>query len=212
MSKIRRELQKVARMPRWPRKQTDGWDHVSRFIYRIEDLDRLREMTKQAAWQHELSPRDFGSYVIHRWYNFHTHQVTLEIILSHPRTRPEEDPFHHTIDFYLDGKGFDLKLTRLPHGFDGDIDEARSCSEALARWLYVNQSQQGRFHAANRLFVVLHDALTPARTWELRRDFVQLEAVIGAFLDEPRLMPIPFADQNGSQRCPTAGVIFHVRE
>ncbi len=212
MSKVRHELQKVARMPRWPRKQTDVWDRVSRFIYRVENLDRLRELTKQAARQHGLSPHDFGSYVIHRWYNFHTHQVALEIILDHPHTEPEEDPFHHTVDFYLDGEGFDLKLTRLPYGFDGGLDHARAHPEALARWLYVNQSQQGRFHAANRLFVVLHDARVPARTWDLRRDFAQLERAIGAFLRNPQLMEISFEGRTGARCRPMAGVIFCVRE
>lgn len=199
-------------MPPWPGKQNDGWDRASRFIYRIEDLETLREVTKSTASAKGLSLRAFGSYVIHRWYNFHTHEVALAIILAHPSTQPEPDRYHHTVDFYLDGEGFDLKLTRLPRGYDGTLDDARARPETLARWLYANQSHQGRFHAANRLFVVFHDARNPARTWELRRDFAQLEETLHAFLDAPHLMPIPFTDQNGARHRPTAGVIFCVRE
>jgi hypothetical protein len=209
---LRGELHKVKAMPPWGRVQGDAWDQASRFIYRIQTLNGLRRETKRVAAEGGLPLRDFGRYVIRRWYNFHTHQVALDIFLAHPRTRPEPDPFHHTVDFYLDGKGFDLKLTELPRGFGRDLAYARAHPEELARWLYVHQSAQGRFHAANRIFVVLHDANNPGRTWELRRDFVRLERAIGAFLDDPRLMQVEFEDQEGRQHRPTAGVVFCVQE
>ncbi len=209
---IRRELLKVKQMPPWGRVQGDEWDRASRFIYSIRTLDALRRQTKGVAAETGLPLHDFGRYVIRRWYNFYTHQVALDVVLAHPRTRLEPDPFHHTVDFYLDGEGFDLKLTELPRGFGHDIAHARAHPEHLARWLYVHQSAQGRFHAANQLFVVLHDAADPDRTWELRRDFTRLERVIHAFLDEPRLMRVEFEDRERKRHRPLAGVIFCVRE
>ncbi len=211
---VRRELLKVKRMPPWGRVQGNVWDRASRFIYQIDDLDALRSETRRVAAKMNLPLWDFGSYVIRRWYNFHTHQVALDLILAHPRTRPEPDPFHHTVDFYLDDAdkrhplGFDLKLTTLPRGFGHDIAYARAHPKELAHWLYVHQSKQGRFHAANRLFVVLHDGADPGRTWELRRDFERLERAIHAFLDEPHLVSVEFEDREGKQRRPLAGVIF----
>ena len=230
---VRRELLKVKRMPPWGRVQGDEWDRASRFIYRIQELNALRRETKRVAAETGLPVHDFARYVIRRWYNFHTHQAALDIVLAHPRTRPEPDPFHHTVDFYLDGEGFDLKLTHLPHGFDSTarpggsttpgqaspksapaavVAYARAHPETLARWLYVHQSAQGRFHAANRLFVVLHDATDPDHTWELRRDFVRLERAIHTFLDEPHLVRVEFADREGKRHRATAGLIFCVRE
>jgi len=198
-------------MPPWGRVQGDAWDRASRFIYHIKDLDALRDETRRVASKLNVSPRDFGSYVIRRWYNFHTHQAALSIILDHTSTRPEPDPYHHSVDFYLNGEGFDLKLTRLPWGFNHNIDYAQSHPDELARWLYVNQSQQGRFHAANRLFIVLHDAQDVKQTWKLRRDFERLEAAIGAFLDEGKLLEVEFEDQKGKRHRPKAGIIFCVR-
>jgi len=209
---VRRELRKVKQMPPWGRVQGDDWDRASRFIYSARTLDALRRETKRVAAAAGLPLRDLGCYVIRRWYNFHTHQAVLDIILAHSRTRPEPDPFHHTIDFYLDGEGFDLKLTDFPRRYPHDLAYARAYPEDLARWLYVHQSKQGRFHGANRLFIVLHDAIEPDRTWELRRDFERLERAIHAFLDEPHLMRVEFTDQEGTRHRPTVGVIFCVHE
>jgi hypothetical protein len=199
-------------MPPWGRVQGDEWDRASRFIYHVQDLDTLRRETKRAATKFSLPLRDFGSYVIRRWYNFHTHQAALDVILAHPRTRPESNPFHHTVDFYLDGAGLDLKLTPLPRGFGRDIAYAQAHTAELARWLYVHQSKQGRFHAANRLFLVLHDATDPVRTWELRRDFGRLEQALHAFLDEPRLARVEFKDQSQKTHRPLSGAVFCVRQ
>ena len=213
---VQRELLKVKQMPPWGRVQGDEWDRASRFIYSIRTLNALRRETKRVAAELELPLRAFGNYVIRRWYNFHTHQAALDLILAHPRTRPEPDPFHHTIDFYLGEKGFDLKLTRLPQGFGHNLAYARAHPNQLARWLYVNQSQQGRFHVANRLFLLLHDAIDPAQTWKLRRDFERLKQAIHTFLapgeGRPRLKQIALTNRAGKQHSPTAGVIFCVRE
>ena len=209
---MRAELLQVREMPPWGRVQGDDWDRASRFIYNTYRLSALRRETKRVAAEMHFPLRDFGSYVIRRWYNFHTHQVALEIILSHPRTRPEPDPFHPTVDFYLQhGKeelGFDLKLTSLPRGFSHDLAYAQAHPEALAHWLYTHQSSQRRFHTANRLFVVLYNAAAPERTWELRRDFERLKQSLYTFLDAPRLIPVEVPDLDGHPQTPRAGVVF----
>ena len=216
-SGIREELLKVKCMPPWGRVQGDEWDRASRFIYHLTSLDVLRRETKRVAAELGLPVNDFACYVIRRWYNFHTHQAVLEMILAHPHTRPEPDPFHHTVDFYLGEAdlrpaGFDLKLTTLPTGFGHDIDYAQSHPEELTRWLYTHQSTQGRFHTANRLFIVLHDATDPKRAWELRRNFVRLEQAFGNFLDQPHLIQVEFEDSEGAHHQLTAGIIFCICE
>ena len=209
---IRNELLKVVEMPPWSRVQDDTWDRASRFIYSTRTLNDLRRETRRVIAEKRFPVRDFGRYVLHRWYNFHTHQEALDIVLAHQRTYPEKDPFHHTVDFYLSGEGLDLKLTRFPVRYPHGLQHARANPEDLARWLYENQSTQGRFHAASRLFVVLYDTLDPGRTWELRRDFERLRETIHAFLSAPRLLRVPVADGEGNVHRPLTGVVFCVRE
>jgi hypothetical protein len=192
--------------------QGDKWDQASRFIYDIRTLDELRRETKRVATRLDLPVHDFARYVIRRWYNFHTHQITLDIIMAHPRTRPEIDPYHHNVDFYVDREGFDLKLTPLPRGFAHNIGYARAYPGKLASWLYEHQSKQGRFHTANRLFVVIYDTMATDRVWELRRDFTRLGRAIHTFLDAPHWISVKFADHEGKQHRPLTGVIFCVRE
>ena len=201
----------VEQMPLWSRVQDNEWDRASRFIYRARDLDDLRSQTRRVAAAEGLPLRDFASYVLRRWYNYQTHHAVLDIILAHGRTCPEPDPFHHTVDFYLDGVGFDLKMTALPQRYGRDLAYARAHPEHLAHWLYENQSVQGRYHAANRLFVVLHDAADPERTWELRRDHDRLAHALSAFLDQPRLLRVELPDGDVDRR-PLAGVVYCVRE
>jgi len=209
--KIRAELLRLRALPPWGRVQNDEWDRLSRFVYHVRSLGVLRRETKRVAAEAGLPLNDFARYVVHRWYNYHTHQVVLDILCAHPRVRREPNPRHHTVDLYLDGEPFDLKLTRFPRSYRSGLPHALDHPEDLARWLYVHQSREGRHHGANRLFVVFHHAEEPERTWELRRDFDLLEQVIGAFLGAPRLFRISFTAPDRKRYSPRAGVIFCVR-
>jgi hypothetical protein len=209
---VEAELAQVKRLPPWPRVQDDDWDRASRFIYATQTLNALRRKTRRVATESELPLREFGAYVLHRWYNFHTHQLALDVILAHERTRPEEDPFHHTVDFYLDGLGYDLKMTRLPARYEHDLDYARAHPEDLIRWLYEHQSQQGRSHFANRLFVVLSDQTDEEQTWTLRRDGERLREALSDFLDAPRLTQLELTGSKGEIHHPVSGLVFCVRE
>ncbi len=205
---IRAELQRLNRLPPWGRVQGDDWDRASEFIYRIHSLDELRRETRRVAVQRGFPVQRFAAYVIRRWYNFHTHQVVLEIFCAHPRVRREANPRHHHIDFYLDGVPFDLKLTAFPRAYSRPLDDARAEPAGLVNWLYREQSREGRYHTANRLFVVFHHVAEPERTWEVRRMFDLIERAVGAFLEKPTLIRADVLGPDGVRRRPQAGAIF----
>ncbi|MGQ9466518.1 MAG: hypothetical protein ACUVSG_02580 [Anaerolineae bacterium] len=205
---IRTELQRLTRMPEWGRRQQDQWDKASRFIYRVHSLDALRQETRRVAAARGFPLGEFAAYVVHRWYNFHTHQVVLDILCAHPRVRRETNPHHHSVDFYLDGIPFDLKLTSFPRAYPHLLDEARARPADLVNWLYREQSRGGRYHAANRLFVVFHHALEPERTWEVRRMFDRIERSLAEFLMDPAFVQADVMGPDGTHHRPLAGVIF----
>lgn len=209
---IRAELQCLTRLPAWGRVQQDRWDEASGFIYRICSLEELRRATCQVAAARGFPLREFAAYVVRRWYNFHTHQVALEIFCAHPRVRREANPRHPSIDFYLDGVPFDLKLTRFPRAYPRLLDEARARPADLVNWLYREQSREGRYHVANRMFVVFHHALEPERTWEVRRMFDRIERSVAEFLEQPVIIQAEIAGSDGTYYCPQAGVIFCIYE
>ena len=206
---IRRELAKLKKMPPWGRKQGNRWDQLSNFIYRTETLNEVWQQVNEVAKRDRLDVTEFGAYAVRRWYNFHTHNQILQIILNHPDVQPEQDRTHRTIDFYLRGIPFDLKISRFPKAYPQSIAYARQNPHHLAHWQYENQSRQGRYHTGNRLFMVLYPRQHPELTWQLRRDFETLEPLVQGFLAEPTLLGLTVTDYyTGQIYRPWAALIF----
>lgn len=85
---IRAELMRLTHLPPWDRVQHDEWDVYSDFIYTTYSLDQLRREIRRAAEALVLPLQPFASYAVRRWYNFHTHQVVLEMFCAHPPRPP----------------------------------------------------------------------------------------------------------------------------
>lgn len=210
--RIRRELAKLETLPPWGRKQGNQWDRLSNFVYQTETLDEVRQRVKAVATAEQLNLREFGAYVVRRWYNHHTHDQLLLMFLAHPEVQPEADRKHRTIDFYLRGLPFDLKVSRFPKAYPEDIKYAWQHRHHLALWQYRHQSQQGRYHTGNRLFVILHDRTQPDLTWQLRRDFETLQTLIDDFLKAPILLGLTVTDRHNQKIYrPWAAMIFYVK-
>jgi hypothetical protein len=122
------------------------------------------------------------------------------------------DPKHRTIDFYLRDIPFDLKLSRFPKAYPKSLKYAWQNRHHLAQWQYENQSRQGRYHTGNRLFIILHDRQQPELSWQLRREFESLEALVEEFLAAPTLLGLAITHQETQELYrPWAGIIFYVK-
>lgn len=207
---IRAELMRLTHLPPWDRVQHDEWDVYSDFIYTTYSLDQLRREIRRAAEALVLPLQPFASYAVRRWYNFHTHQVVLEMFCAHPRVLREEDPRHPWVDFYVDGIPFDLKLTEFPRRYPGSVDQARAEPRSLVNWLYAHQSAERRYHLANRIFVVFHHTQDPSRTWEVRRMFDRIQGVVMGFLEAPQFLQADVVGPLGNRCSPLAGLLFCV--
>lgn len=199
-------------MPPWGRVQEDHWDKLSNFIYRVKTLRGVRGQAQAKAKAEGVNVAAFEAYTVRRWYNQHTHDEILAMFLAHPDVTPEADRKHRTIDFYLRGLPFDLKISRFPQAYPETLEYARQNPHHLAQWQYEYQSKEGRYHTGNRLFIILRHQTHPALTWQLRRDFEALESLVAAFLNAPTLLGLTVANQHTQQiyRLWT-GLIFHVK-
>ncbi|WDC85475.1 hypothetical protein PL321_09310 [Caloramator sp. mosi_1] len=143
---LQKELLKAVPYLKGWTKQNDKDDNLSNFIYNTTKFSDIIEKAKQR----KLSI----SYVCHRWYNFHTSKETENIFVKYGCIR-EENRKHKEIDIYFKQIPYDIKLTVFPSKYNGNTDlKTRTDKNNLIEWYYKNQSQQGRKHLANRLFVV----------------------------------------------------------
>ena len=209
---IRHELNKLTEMPPWGRAQGDQWDRLSNFIYRLQTLQGVRRQAQAVAKAAGLSTKEFEAYSVRRWYNHHTHDQILQMFEAHAEVQPEDNRKHRTVDFYLRGLPFDLKVSRFPQAYPKSLKYAWQHRHHLALWQYEHQSKQGRYHTGNRLFIILHHRLQPELSWQLRRDFEALEILIQDFLDAPILLGLTLTDHHTQEVYrPWSGIIFHVK-
>ena len=134
----------------WLIKQNDSFDRRTAHIYDCRTLDALIDQSQLKV----LSEDEFV-YSLHRWRNFKRHEAWMSLLFEQvPQISLPENAFHKRIDFLIvtaEGEKvpFDLKVTRYPKALSPGATD-----KALAEWFYENQSKQGRFHLANRFFVV----------------------------------------------------------
>ena len=210
-AQILEELNKLADMPPWGRPQGNQWDRLSHFIYGETTLAGVWQRAQAAARAGRRRRGAVKAYPVGRRYN-HTHNQILQMFYAHPDTRPEENRKHHSVDFYLRGIPFDLKISRFPKAYPKSLEFARRYPHHLAGWQYQNQSKEGRYHTGNRLFVVLHHAAQPEASWRLRREFADLRVHIDRFLQIPMLFGVTVANQRtGETFYPWSAVIFYVK-
>lgn len=161
---------------KWGRKQSDDWDKKTRFIYKQWRYERMEETLQ------ELFPEDNAAknYARARWYNFWSAMSVEAIFGESDRVVPAENQKDRLKDFFIDGIPFDHKTTVFPYAFDQPVHVARESPIDLITWLYKNQSQQGRMHWGNRLFLVMHNRR--GDNWKLKGRINWLQGLIHQYL------------------------------
>ena len=149
-------------------KQNDELDRLTKFVYEIDDLDLILTVCDRKNIDR--------NYALHRWYNFNCARYH-EYLFCKNGAEKEEDLHHKTIDFRINGVAFDLKTSVYPKRFRQNSDLSRRANKnELIRWLYQNQSAEGRQHFDNRLFLVCRDL-------QSKSNFELIEQKIRAFID-----------------------------
>lgn len=165
---------------KWLQKQNNLWDNYTNFIYLISDWDCLVEAIARLVQEKKLPKEAAFYYAINRWYNYWSSVAVEHIFCSHPQVEPAKNEKDKEVDFSISGIPFDHKTSVFPKGFENDFAFAKAHKEQLLYWLYNHQSQQGRKHLANRLFIIVHNK--NGNHWKLKAEISLLQQAISNYV------------------------------
>lgn len=148
------------------------------YVRKYYKYDTLLQRVKDELYD---SVRD---YVVCTWYNHWTTVIIEDLISIHLKVIPTLKNIKG-VDIFFDGQPFDLKITYLPAGYNGE-NETLSDLKNLAIWLYENQGEQ-RFGSDNRMFVVVHDRQNREDSWKIKRDINFLKTKINNFFQDEKV-------------------------
>lgn len=189
LPRVERELKKRLVYPyKWGRKQSNDWDQITNFIYTTYSLESLLKKT------HNLSP-DIKNYALNRWYNYWSAMAVEDIFNSHPSVIANKNKYDKLVDFSINNIPFDHKSTVYPKGYSKPLTYALKNKKDLILWLYQNQSQQGRKHLKNRLFIVIYNS--NSEHWKMKAEIALLKQSIDYYVksfSEDKLCIFDFGD------------------
>ena len=175
LPRVERELKKRLSYPyRWGRKQSDDWDLMTNFIYRTYSFESLLKRTAHLD-------ANLKDYALNRWYNFWSAMAVEDIFSTHKNVEANRNHYDKLVDFRIDNIPFDHKTSVFPKRYGKTIDYAKENKKDLIEWLYENQSQQGRKHLKNRLFIVLYDS--NGEHWKLKSEILSLKSAIDKYCE-----------------------------
>ena len=77
---------------------------------------------------------------------------------------------------------FDHKTSVFPKAYPKTLEEALENKEELIRWFYKNQSQEGRKHFKNRIFLVLYNKENVNEHWKLKTEILYIKTIIEKYV------------------------------
>ncbi len=174
LARVERELKKRLPYPyRWGRKQSNAWDSDTNFIYQTYSFESLLRKTEHLN-------QDLRDYALNRWYNFWSAMAAEDIFASHSNVVANKNSYDKLVDFTIDGIPFDHKTSIYPKGFNKLYEYAKENEKELIQWLYDNQSQQGRKHLKNRLFIIMYDKNN--QHWKMKAEIELLKKKIDEYI------------------------------
>lgn len=190
LNRLEIELKKRLTFPyKWGSKQADAKDKATNFIYETYSFETLLSRSKHLN-------ESFRNYALNRWYNFWSAMAAENIFVSHPNIQAKKNHRDKLVDFTISTIPFDHKTSVFPKGFDKSYTYAKKNEKELIQWLYDNQSQEGRKHLKNRLFIVLYDG-EKNEHWKMKSEIMLLKSSIDKYVEnfsERRLHKFDFGD------------------
>ncbi|MBN2572347.1 MAG: hypothetical protein JXA68_09490 [Ignavibacteriales bacterium] len=197
LQNIENELKKRLVYPyTWGKKQNNGDDRLTNFIYDINSFEKLLSEI-DIRFKNKPNYNYLFNYALNRWYNYWSARAVESIFCSLPNVIPAKDEKDRLVDFSIRGINFDHKTSVFPRKYPRNYDYAKQHSKDLCEWLYKNQSQEGRKHLKNRLFIVLFSK--DGKHWKLKSEISVLKEKIEFYVNNfnnRKLIEIKFTDES----------------
>jgi len=175
LQRVEKELKNRLLYPYiWGRKQSDCWDSDTNFIYKTYSMKSLLHKTEKLN-------ENLKNYAFNRWYNYWSAMAVEDIFASYSKVIPNKNIYDKLVDFTIDGIPFDHKTSVFPKGFKKSYKYAREHELELLYWLYNNQSQEGRKHLKNRLFIIMYDS-NYYQHWKLKAEIMLIKKYIDDYV------------------------------
>lgn len=129
--------------------QNNEQDRKTKFIYDVKDFNTLKLLCNNT-----LTKEEDRKYAYHRWLNFCSSIYCEQLFCKYGAKKVENKKDKYK-DIYIDNIAYDVKLTTYP--FSSEIKynlDTEDGIEGLIKWFYNNQSNEGRQHYKNRIFIV----------------------------------------------------------
>jgi len=182
---LEKELHRLEEYSWQGQRQNDSLDKLTNFVYDISRFESVQEKIQELKKENKNFPEN---YAFARWYNFWCSKGLEAIFNKSERVEKEEYEKHKFKDFTIKGIAFDLKLTVIPDSLKKRLPFPRpnliylnEKPDILLSHFYTRQSRKGRFHTANRLFVVCYDLNEPEKSWELKRELRTITPLINLY-------------------------------
>ena len=128
--------------------QNNILDEKTKFIYDVKDFNTLQLLCNTV-----LKKEDTRQYAYHRWVNFQSSKYCEQLFCKYGAIKADNYKDKEK-DIIINSIPYDVKLTVYPAAlqqYDLSLDKEK---DKLIKWLYYNQSKEGRNHYKNRVFIV----------------------------------------------------------
>ena len=175
LERLEVELKKRVELPYiWGKPQFDNWDKITNFIYETHTFSDLKKRTISLS-------DDIKNYAFNRWLNFWSAKGVEQIFTSQENVIANKNKYDKLVDFKINNIPFDHKTSIFPQGFKKDFRYALDNNKELIQWLYENQSQEGRKHFENRLFIILFNK-SGKEHWKLKAEIIFIKQYIEEYI------------------------------
>ncbi len=162
LKQIEIELKKVSTNAPYKRKSEESDRVATRFIYKVQKFDELQRKIEQ------FNQQDLRDYATSRWFNHWNTKAVQYIFANSGKVVPNQNEYGNLIDFSINNKVFESKVSIFPLKFGKSIEYAVENKKELLEWLYKNQPNQ-RDQSKNTLFVMVHDTLSKEH-WKVKAE------------------------------------------